>query len=195
MRIELKNKDWDLLDSYIKGNREAGNVLFAQIYLPLKAFVFKYAQDWGLNTDCCADIITESMKRALEKVHFYSGYYPFKNYVIGFANNILKEKRREDTKNQTKIISFYDISDSMLNAADIPSDPLQIIAEKETQDFAQKAFSMLKKDHQDILRLRLFNELKVKEIYELTGKSEASIDSMYRRAITALKKNYEILEK
>jgi RNA polymerase sigma-70 factor (ECF subfamily) len=50
---------------------------------------------------------------------------------------------------------------------------------------------MLSQEHREILTLRLLNNMPFKQISLLSGKSEAAVDSLFRRAVKSFKENFE----
>ncbi len=65
--------------------------------------------------------------------------------------------------------------------------PSAVISRSEQVDRIAKALEQLPEDYAEVLRLRRFEELSVKEIAELKGKTPNAIRILYCRALKALK--------
>lgn len=90
--------DYNLAHKYACGNNEAGEILYSTVYDALRKFVFSRTNNSKLSETQKEEIIGDSFLRSIEKINLYNGKSAFRNFVIGIASNIIKEKFRE-TKN------------------------------------------------------------------------------------------------
>lgn len=188
---EVKHpEDYKLLDNYLSGDRESGEKLFGNAYPSLKKYVFSCTKsDLFLSESDKEDIISESMMRAINNQHLYNGSSKFKTFIIGYANNIILEKRRKIAKESKNVISIEDtMSIESIN-------PINIIIKKEQIETIQEALNMLSEDQRTILALRIFNDMSFKQVAQFSGKSESATDSLFRRAIISFKNNFEKIYK
>lgn len=178
------------VDSYIEGNQSAGEKLFADAFPLVKRFVYsKTKGDSIFSIDDKEDIIAESLIRSVDKLHLYNGSCAFSTFVVGYAKFVIFEFRRKKSKETTKVVSI----DCLIDPNDIEmlgKNPINVIIEKEKREAVLQAIEMLSIDHKQILMLRLFNEMPFKQLVEITGKSEDSVDAMFRRAVKAFKNNF-----
>lgn len=192
---EKENNNWEtkMFDRYLRGDRAAGEELFASIYPSVRNFVFsKTKSDTCLAEQDKEDIISEAMMRAIEKKYLFNGKSSLSTFVIGFAKNIIREKRRARTKQLSTLLNS-DQSDQIESIASKNNydNPIKVIINNEKLDMLEKSFNMLTQDQKNILRLRIWNDMSFKDITKITGKSDAAVDSLYRRALSALKNNYK----
>lgn len=188
---EVKHpEDLNLLDKYLCGDRESGEKLFGNAFPSIKRYVFSYTKgDSFLSESDKEDIILESMMRAITNQHLYNGSSKFQTFIIGIAHNIILEKRRKKAKETKDVISIEDtMSIESIN-------PINIIIKKEQLEAVQEALNMLSDEQKTILVLRIFNDMPFKQVALLSGKSEAAVDSLFRRAIIAFKNNFEKIYK
>ena len=187
-------EDYNLLNQYIKGDKNSGNILFSKIYPNVEKYVYKNVRQYVFITEeDKLDIIAEGMSRSVAKCCDYNGTVPFKNFVIGFCRNVILEYLRKGQKN-SKIVSInQDESVDIEDLTRIGENPLSIVINKEKLEILSKAIENLSEEHRQVLQMRLINCVKVKQIALLTGETEAAIDSRFRRAIVALKRNFESL--
>lgn len=186
----VHSEDFTLLDKYLSGDRESGEKLFGKAYPSLKKYVFSCTKsDSFLSESDKEDIISESMMRAITNQHLYNGSSKFQTFIIGFAYNIILEKRRKIAKESKNVISIEDtMSIESIN-------PINIIIKKEQIETIQEALNMLSEDQRTILVLRIFNDMPFKQVALFAGKSEAATDSLFRRAIISFKNNFEKIYK
>jgi len=190
---EIKYKrSYDLFDKYLCGDTEAGEQLFSLSYPQVQKFVYeKTKTDTVLNEADKEDIISEAMIRVIQNSHLYNGTCEFTTFIIGYAQNIIKEKRRQQIKQANKIICIDTLDNNMDDIIDIFDNPENIIIQKEKMEIVHKVLEMLCEDHRTIIKLRIFNGMSFKQLVEFTGKSEDSVDSLFRRAIKSFKNQFE----
>jgi len=187
---EIKHpQELALLNKYLSGERDAGEKLFGAAYPKVRNYVFSQTKNSVISARDKEDIIEESMLRALQKLHFFNGSSKFEVFVIGYAKNIILEQLRKKARELKKVVLVDDFSS--LDNLDLFDDPLSIVIEKEQLEAVYNAFSLLEKEQQDILKLRLINGMPFKQLAQIMGKSDDAVDSAFRRALRAFKNNFE----
>lgn len=179
--------DYNLVHQYLSGNKAAGQRLYSEAYPILEKFVASRTKGSILNEHDLNDIVLESLKRSVEKLGRFDGSSKFVSWVIGIAQLVIKEHLRKKTK-----VTFiedipeveYEKAISLFN-----KDPLMVLLRKETQEAIKFAINQLSSEHQQIIKLRLFNKVPAKEISAITGESESAINSRYSRALKFLRNN------
>lgn len=182
-------QDYKLVDEYISGNRDSGEILYARVYEKLPGYVYNYTAKSILTEEDKNEIIEETLKESIEKIYKYNGNCQFTTFVIGFAKNKCREKIRK--KNNITVIELDEekIEDENYNYYN--QDPAIIIIRKEEIEKINMAMNKLQAEDKQIIQLRVINGITAKKISELTGENIEAIYSRYRRAIKKFKKNYE----
>jgi len=182
-------QDYKLVDEYISGNRDSGEILYARVYEKLPGYVYNYTAKSILTEEDKNEIIEETLKESIEKIYKYNGNCQFTTFVLGFAKNKCREKIRK--KNNITVIELDEekIEDENYNYYN--QDPAIIIIRKEEIEKINMAMNKLQAEDKQIIQLRVINGITAKKISELTGENIEAIYSRYRRAIKKFKKNYE----
>jgi RNA polymerase sigma-70 factor, ECF subfamily len=185
---EIKYKDdYNLVDRYLSGDKSAGEELFGSVYPILKGYVFNQTENSSLNEKDKDEIVLDTLMIAVEKLNTYIGESKFSTLVIGIAKMKILEKFRKKKMDLSRTVDIASLS----NMPTMSRNPLEILIEKEKRQAVQRAISMLSPEHKQILTLRLFNNMPYKQLATISGKSEAALDSMYRRAIKSFIKNFK----
>ncbi|MGE4587959.1 MAG: RNA polymerase sigma factor [Acidaminococcaceae bacterium] len=192
---EKENNNWEakMFGRYLCGDKASGEELFASIYPRVRKFVFsKTKSDTCLDEQDKEDIIVEAMMRTIDKKYLFNGKSSLSTFVIGFANNIIREKRRERKKQLSTLLNS-DQSDQIESMASTNNydNPIKVIINNEELDMLEQSLNLLTQDQRNILILRICNGMSFKEITQITGKLDAAVDSLYRRALRTLKNNYK----
>jgi RNA polymerase sigma-70 factor, ECF subfamily len=189
---DIRYKDeYDLVHKYLAGDKCAGKNLFAEVYPILERYVFLRTKESILNEADREDIILDALMTSVNKLNTFTGDSKFSTLVIGIAKIKIKEKFRKKKVEVDKIIDIDEIIDNTSHVSIIGRDPLEILIEEEKKQAVDKAIKMLSLEHQQILMMRLFNNMPYKQIAEMSGRSESALDSMFRRAVKAFKENFK----
>ena len=174
-------EDYKLVDEYINGNKDSGEILYARVYEKLPRYIYHYTAKSILTEEDKNEIIEETLKESIEKIYKYNGSCQFTTFVLGFAKNKCREKIRK--KNNITIVELDEekIADEDYNYYN--QDPAIIII--------RTAMNKLQTEDKQIIQLRVINGITAKKISELTGENIEAIYSRYRRAIKKFKKIYE----
>ena len=195
-------EDYNLIHNYLLGDEGAGERLYLKVIPLLRKFVYKRTSSSSLAVGKKEEIIADTLKKSIEKLETFTGASSFATFVLGFANNYIKRAFTAVTK-ESKIVSieaFTGPDESIDNSFEIDlqqysKNPLQIILEKERAEALKASLGVLPIEYQQVIQMRLYNRTPVKEVAKMTGKSEAAIDSLFRRAIKKLQdiyiQNYE----
>ena len=108
---------------------------------------------------------------------------------IGITINVIKEARRRALKTSSEV--GLEDNSCIIESIDEYRNPVNIIIEKEKIEIALKAFEMISEDYKTVIRLRLINGMKAEDVAQLVGKSSTAVNSLFYRAIKALKKNFQ----
>ncbi len=201
MKVEHQ-EDFNLVHNYLLGDEGAGERLYLRVIPLLRKFVYKKTSGSSLAFDKKEEIIADTLKKSIEKLETFTGSSSFTTFVFGFANNYIKRAFTAVSKElkMVPIDAFIELEESIDNSFEIDlqqysKNPLHIILEKEKTEALKETLEKLPPEYQQIIQMRLYNKTPVKEVAQITGKTEKAIDSLYRRAIRKLHdvyvQNYE----
>ena len=88
-------EDFKLVDDYLSGNTDSGEILYAKVYVKLPGYVYNYTSKSILTEEDKNEIIEETLKESIEKIYKYDGSCQFTTFVLGFAKNKCREKIRK----------------------------------------------------------------------------------------------------
>jgi len=201
MNVKYK-ADHSLVHEYLTGNKDAGHELYMKVMPYVEKFVFKQTEGSQLSREEQEDIIMDALQMSIQKLDTYTGECTFSTFVCGYAKNKIKQAYAKHTKAKSTV-SFEVIKEANneLEFGEVELyqpgvNPPNIIILKEQMAVLKQAFSLLTPEYQQIVQLRFYNKVSVKKIMEMTGKSEDSIDALYRRAMKKFRDNFiKIYEK
>ncbi len=180
-------EDFDLVDKYLSGNKEAGNRLYSDVYSILRYYIYNKVNGSILSVDDKEDLILDVLKTSIEKLNTYDGTCKFSTFVISIAKLKIKEAYREKSKLLNKEELVDNIEEYFIGTEDYYNkNPLEVILDNEKAEALKNSLQSLGKEYQVIIKLKMSRK-KTKEIAEMFEKSEDAIDSMYRRAIQSWK--------
>jgi RNA polymerase sigma factor (sigma-70 family) len=189
------------VDAYLTGDKKAGQKLYIETIPYVKKFVLSRTVKSSLAEQDKEDIVMDSLKLSIENLDRYTGESSFCVFACGFAKNKIAQAYDKHSKNKALVPledTFEDISESdsfeefgVVTLYQPSENPVNIVIRKEEADALKKAYSLLSQDYQQIIHFRLFNKVPVKQVSELTGKTEDSIDAMYRRALKKYIENFK----
>lgn len=197
--MDVKHQtDYNLVNQYLLGDEQAGEQLYLQVIPIVRKYVHKKTSKSMLSDDENKEIVSTILFKSVEILDRFTGQSSFITFVLGIANNIIKQAYRKHIK-QANIISFEEIqleTTSLLPAPyaspiyHLGKNPVQVVIEKEQAEALLRAYNLLSEEYQQIILLRLQNKVPVKIVSQMIGKSEVAIDSLSRRAIKKFRENY-----
>ena len=180
-----KKTDQELMKFVIDRNSEALKTLILRYELPIFNFILRYSG----NRELSQDLMQETFTRIWFAAHTFDQVKGnFKGWIFKIALNIT---RSEMSKKQYSY-QYYDVTD--MNRTDekfIQSDqeqPDKKLEQLELQEKIQHALSKLQPFLREIIILKHYNQLKFKEIAQITNTPEGTLKSRFHRAIGILKK-------
>lgn len=182
-------EDFKLVDDYLSGNTDSGEILYAKVYVKLPGYVYNYTSKSILTEEDKNEIIEETLKESIEKIYKYDGSCQFTTFVLGFARNKCKEKIRKKSNITTIEYDEEKITEDDYNIYN--QDPAIIIVKKEETERINTTMLKLQEEDRQIIQLRIINGMTAKKISEITGENIDAIYSRYRRAIKKFRKIYE----
>lgn len=184
----MAQSDEKLIKEILKGNESAMEVLVKRYYDMAHSFVYRNVNDYNIAYDITQESFIKMMKN-IDKYKLKDGN--FKSWLLKIALNTTKDYFKSKIYNQRKRsddISNYEIEDK--------TNVIDILSKKEEAVKIQEALSSLPKIQKEALILKYYNDLKIKEISDITGENENTIKSRLFNGVKNLKKllggdNYE----
>lgn len=196
-------QDYNLVHRRLTGDLQAGEELFLPTIQSVRRYVQKHTAHDSYSPDDREDIVQKSMYECIKKLDRYNGACAFSTYAIGFVRNCIMQKRAEYSGDNTIYLESGCLDelpweDQNVQQYHSPSqklaqNPLDIVITQEQLCAVEQAFQALKEEYCQVIILRLINKVPVKKVATLTGKTEAAVDSLYRRALNALQKKTKII--
>lgn len=154
--------------------------------------IFNYSLKRLMDSQAAADIASVVFFKAYKKLwqYKYRGL-PFVAWLYTIAGNEIKNYYRDQKKFQVstdylKSEFGYEFQDS----TDLEQELVEAqekIDQKRLLQLVTKSLSTLKPDYQEVLSLRFFQNLKIKDISAITGKKEGTIKSLISRGVANLR--------
>lgn len=182
----LKKTDEELMQLVVDRNTEAFRVLYQRYEVAIFNFIFRYTGNIGL----AQDLLQETFTRIWFAAHsFNCEKGMFKTWLFTIALNIT---RNEMTKKQYSF-SYLDITEMNSTEAGLiqpkQEQPDKSLESLELQKSIQHALSNLQPFLREIIILKHYQQLKFKEIAQITNTPEGTLKSRFHRAILQLKEH------
>lgn len=155
-----------------------------QIYEDYSAKIYRYFRYRVKNVWDVEDLTTTVFIKVYAKLEQYDGRYPFGAWIFRIAHNTLIDfmrKKRECPVDQEMF--------STLAAVD--KLPEECVLTQETTEGLWQKVHTLTKDQRNVISLRYLADLRMNEIAEILGKTEASVKILHFRGIKKLQQMME----
>lgn len=186
---DCKN-DNELYEQFLKGNREAINLLIRRNSAKLYGYIFRMTG----NVEIARELVQEVFLRFVRaKPKFESGT-KVTTYLFMVARNIAIDHIRK--VKIRKHISFSTTSGRNENGtrrqlqekiSDCSANPENSASEGEVREKIMSAVSTLPQEQREVFVLRFLEELEIAEISRITGSNENTVKSRIRYALAKLR--------
>ncbi|MDD4271389.1 MAG: RNA polymerase sigma factor [Patescibacteria group bacterium] len=177
--------DEQLVEVYLKGEREALNILIKRYLTP----IFNYALSFVKDQAAAEDLTQEVFVKVWRKIKKFDNKYKFKNWLYAIAKNICLDYFK---KNKTINFSELDLTDDNLlfenlikEAAISPQEELESI---QAADLVNAAVDKLPEKYKQTVKLHYLDGFKFREIADMLSESIETIKSRGRRGLELLRK-------
>ncbi|HEY8346056.1 MAG TPA: sigma-70 family RNA polymerase sigma factor [Symbiobacteriaceae bacterium] len=148
------------------------DLYFARIY----AYIYRRTGD----RQAAEDLTSETFTKALANIrsYRYTGQ-PFVAWLYRIASNAVTDYHRSRR-----------VTASLDRVAPLPAsegDPVEEALRLDDQEAIARAIATLSPDQQDVILLRFSGGLKLREIAQVTGKTEGAVKALMFRALGGLK--------
>ncbi|MEM6989426.1 MAG: sigma-70 family RNA polymerase sigma factor [Myxococcota bacterium] len=170
--------DFELLQAWRDGVQRAGNELFTRHFSAVNRF-FRSKVDGGVE-----DLVQATFLACAEARDNFRGTSSFRGYLFGIARHQLfgyYRRRRTDVDFET------------CSVIDLGGSPSQAVGGREEQQLLLQALRRLPLDHQIVIELYYWEELKGPELADVLGISAHTVRSRLSRARASLRESVERL--
>ncbi|WP_188066955.1 sigma-70 family RNA polymerase sigma factor [Brevibacillus brevis] len=150
-----------------------------QIYEDYSAKIYRYFRYRVKNIWDVEDLTTTVFIKVYSKLEQYDGRHPFGAWIFRIAHNALIDymrKKRESPVDQ----------DTFSNMIATDKLPEECLLNQETTEGLWDKVHTLTKDQRNVIALRYLGDLRMNEIAEILGKTEASVKILHFRGIKKL---------
>ena len=172
----------DLTENQLVAECQAGNmdsfVLLYDIYVE-KIYRFIYFRT--LHRELAEDITSQAFVKAYEKIDsFDSSRGNFQSWIYQIARNLLIDeyRRRKPTEN-------IDAHENLRSNTDLQEETQKQLDKEKLH----KILAELPNESQELVTMRLWDELPYSEIAAITGKTEGSLKMQFSRIVTKLQQH------
>lgn len=178
MAADDEPTDLELLQRWRDGDQRAGAALYTRHFPGLYAF---FRGRFGQQSDV-EDLVQESFARLVKNIAGFREDSSFKTYLYGIAVNVYREHIRKKTEHlEPELVSLAHASGQINTSVFSHKDEVRLLFT------ALRAIPIA--DH-DLLELRYFQELRIRELAAIFGKEVSTIKSRLRLARGKLAQKY-----
>ena len=158
-------------------DQKAQTHLINLFWVDVFSFVMKKVQD-----EHDADEITVNVfSKVLSKLDLYDPNFQFKTWILTIAQNtIIDYWRKKNRENQDTVNLLQEVKN------DYAKSPEELLISDEEQEKILSIIDSLETNYQDIIKLRFFEEMSIKEIAEKLGISVSNAKVRVMRAKNVL---------
>lgn len=159
---------------------------FEEIYKAYSADIYRFAMYKLHDKPEAEDVVSETFARFMEKGD-QKEIGDIKLWLLGFARNIIYSKYQKEVK-----MPKVDIADWTESLADKDGQPIdeELISDDVVRD-VNKELKQLHPAEQEVIILKVWQELTFAEIAEMQGQNENTVKAIYYRALDKMKKKLE----
>lgn len=177
MNNPIIQEDKDLVRWAIKGDQDAFGKLYAENIDKIFKFIVVRVSDY----QTAEDLTSKVFIKAWEKIDKYElRGAPFRAWLFRIARNTVIDHYRT-SKEVTSLETFEDVPNKDLPVLDKVKQAIEV-------DEIMKLIKELTPAQQEVLILRLVNELSTAETSEVLGKGEGAVRALQMRGLQALAK-------
>lgn len=147
---------------------------------PLFAFIVRMVN----NYDIAEDIFQETWIKVIRNVHSFRGDAKFSTWLFQIARNVYRDELRK-----RKGVIHVSIDETL----ELPSESDDHAVNMDDMEQAQKIIAGLPVKMKEAIVLRYFHDLHIKEIAEVVGCAEGTIQSRIFRGLDIVRKKRELL--
>lgn len=156
---------------------------FGEVYDLYVKKIYSYVAYLVGNSQAAEDIVSETFEKAMLNIDkFEYRGYSFGAWLYTIARNLVYDKSKSK-----KTLSLDEIETFIGSKEDDPED---LYEKKNNSDYLKSILLTLNDEQREIVYLRYIQDYSIKEVCKMTGRSEDSVKSLCKRALSKLKENY-----
>jgi RNA polymerase sigma-70 factor (ECF subfamily) len=169
-------------DSALIARAQEDPETFGLLYKRYVGRIYNYIYYRTGNHHDAEDLTARTFYKALKHFPRYVDKgAPFSAYLYRIAHNIVANWHRDTGRRQ--IVSFDNLSITMPRQ----QEPIAVAERKDEQEQLLQAVRQLPPERQQLLILKLVEQMSNAEIAEVMGRTEGAIKSLYHRTLVALR--------
>jgi len=162
-----------LIESAKEKDQKSQTQLINLFWVDVFSFVMKKVQD----TNVADEITVNVFSKVLSKLELYDSEFQFKTWILTIAQNtVIDYWRKRSRDNEEPEESIEDIKNQFAKS------PEELLISEEEQQKIRNIVASMDATYQEIIRLRFFEELSIKEIAETLHLSVANTKVRIMRA-------------
>jgi len=170
--------DEELIKEIKRGNKSSLNVLVDRYYKVVYAYIYRSIFDKSI----AYDLTQETFIKIINNIKNYAHKGSLKSWMLTIAVNQCRDYFRSKEA-KTKLLSdSLEESEFEADNATIPS----IFERKETRKYIIQKMQELPFEQREVINLKYFHDLKLKEIADVTNTSESTVKSRLYRGMDKL---------
>jgi len=169
--------DEELVEEILAGSQAAMEVLVKRHYKTVFAYVYRKLGDYHKAYDLTQEIFIKMMKH----IDSYSEKGKFKNWLLTIAVNSCRDYYRSKSFREAK--SEVELKTNLLDDKNNVAD---FFDKKVQREEIRVAIEGLPEYQKEVVLLRFYHDLKIKEIAKATDSKEATVKSRLRQGLTKL---------
>ena len=186
-----KQKDWELMSLVKKRNTMALKALYEKHNVGIFNFIIRYTG----NKEIAQDILQETFTRVWYAAHtFDKAKGDFKAWLFTIGLNITRNEMNKK-RYSYNYVSIEDIAENNHEFDNQEYEQPEVISENaERKKIIDQALGELKPYLREVIILKHYNQLKFREIAEITKTPEGTLKARFQKAIAQLKEKLESVE-
>jgi len=170
--------DEELIKEISRGNQAAMEVLIKRHYKMIFAYIYRSLGDYHISYD----ITQEVLIKVIKSIKTYKEDGKFKNWLMKIAVNTCNDYHRSSSFN--KIKNHVELDS---NIVDEESNILDIMSRKIERQKIKEAIIELPDYQRNVLILKYYHDLKIKDIASMTQANESTVKSRLKQGLEKLK--------
>lgn len=170
--------DDELIEEILNGSQAAMEVLVRRHYKEIFSYVYRKIGDYHISYDLTQEIFIKMMKN----IRSYRLNNQFSHWLLKIAVNHCRDYYRSSNFKSTNAM---ELNESFTDANNKVWD---IFKAKHQYDDVKDAILSLPEEQREVIILRFYHDMKIKEIANITRCKEPTVKSRLRQALLKLKK-------
>ena len=171
--------DSELIIEILNGSQAAMEILVRRHYESVFAYVYRQTGDYHAALDVTQDIFIKMMKG----LSTYREREKFKSWLFRIAVNCCRDSFRCTSARTAREVELE------ANFSDGQSNIWDIFSKSTEREHIKDALDSLPEFQKEVVLLRFYHDLKLKEIADIIGSGEATVKSRLYQALDKLKKH------